>query len=303
MTLQPLNQGCYYFDLPVNIGYINHEETGILIDAGIDAGTAKKVASILEKEEMPLTHLLVTHAHADHFGGAAWLQTHYNIMTLAPPFEGAVMQNPRLEPVYLFQGTEPPRVMRTKFLEAEPVRVDGKLREGRMDIGGINVQVLVLGGHSHAQVGIEVHGHLYAADSYFGREYLNKHKIPFMVDVKAGLHSLRKILKTTLKGSLPGHGSYETSFDDTVRYNIDWHKRLLGELEEIVAKNEKMTFEEATAAFCCKEGVELNDMPSWSLYRTAAGAYLQALVDDGQLQWMIEDNFLKVHHQESQSVR
>jgi len=44
--------------------------------------------------QLPITHLFVTHAHADHYGGAEYLQSVEKIYTYAPQLETAILQNP-----------------------------------------------------------------------------------------------------------------------------------------------------------------------------------------------------------------
>ena len=56
-----------------------------------------------------LAAVIVTHAHADHFGGAGEVKKRTGAPVLAPAFEAAVVENPVLEPVYLFTGAQPLR--------------------------------------------------------------------------------------------------------------------------------------------------------------------------------------------------
>ncbi|WP_054634904.1 MBL fold metallo-hydrolase [Thalassobacillus sp. C254] len=73
MNLKKIKEGCSYFASPVNIGYVQKNETGLLIDAGIDASVSKKAVKQLKEKGLPLTDVLITHAHTDHFGGAGWI--------------------------------------------------------------------------------------------------------------------------------------------------------------------------------------------------------------------------------------
>ncbi|HEX7063769.1 MAG TPA: MBL fold metallo-hydrolase, partial [Bacillales bacterium] len=83
MDLQKISGNCYYFHGAVNIGYVRKGDKGLLIDSGIDKSTANKVLRQLREHELPVTHLFITHAHSDHFGGAAQLQKKTGVYTLA----------------------------------------------------------------------------------------------------------------------------------------------------------------------------------------------------------------------------
>lgn len=230
MDLLKISDHCYYFHSAVNIGYVHSSDQGLLIDAGIDKSTANKVIRTLKERSLPITHLFLTHAHADHFGGAAQLQKKCSVSTLAPVFEEAIMRCPKLEPMYLFQGNNPPKEMRNKFLEGDPVRVDRVCEEGDLDLGGIRLELIYLPGHSGYQLAVKVDNILYAADSYFSEGQLAKHKIPFMIDVGEGLDSLEKVKSIQCRGAVPGHGVFEEDFQQTVQANIDFHHEILDEI-------------------------------------------------------------------------
>jgi hydroxyacylglutathione hydrolase len=50
----------------------------------IDPGMAEPVLSVLEKQDLKLTHILLTHHHADHTGGAEPLKTRCHCRVIGP---------------------------------------------------------------------------------------------------------------------------------------------------------------------------------------------------------------------------
>lgn len=290
MDLIKLSEHCYYFHGVVNIGYIHFEDKGLLIDSGIDKSAANKVVRILEEKGLPVTHLFLTHAHSDHFGGAAQLQRKFPLITLAPIFEEAIMRYPKLEPMYLFQGNNPPQEMRNKFLEGEPIQIDQVCEEGELDVDGIRLELIHLPGHSDYQLAVKVDDILYAADSYFSEEQLGKHQIPFMIDVGEGFDSLEKVKKIQCRGAVPGHGVFEEDFQKTVQANIDFHHEILGELLVFLQEYpEGVSHEEIVSVMCQHRDVPANNVASWTLFRTAVTAYLKKWVDDGVARMELND--------------
>ncbi|MGP1906691.1 MBL fold metallo-hydrolase [Metabacillus sp. JX24] len=288
MKFMQLSETCYYFESPVNIGYIKSGESGMLIDAGLDRQAAKKVISHLKKNALPLTHLFITHAHADHYGGASYIQEQLTVHTFASKEEAAILRNPVLKPIYLFHGAMPLPELRNKFLEGPPIVVDEEVTEGNFRFGDRSFECIALPGHSLMQMGVLSDGILYAADSYFGAEQLKKHKIPYIIDAEDTLHSLHRLLELDAAGAVPGHGTFEESFQDTVKVNISYH---LNVLESLVKKltPSGIPFDEVIQSMCEKYDVAAEKLSSWLLYRTAITAYLTKLMKEEKAELEIRD--------------
>jgi glyoxylase-like metal-dependent hydrolase (beta-lactamase superfamily II) len=303
MKLIRINHHCYYFQGAVNIGYVCDGEVGILIDAGLDQGAMRKVLNQLDQERLPLTHLLITHAHADHYGGAAYLQNKRNIYTMAPVLEEAILRNPVLEPIYLFQGNWPTLDMRNKFLEGEAIRIDEVVSEGVWDIQGIQINSIALPGHSYYQLGYQIHDVLYAGDAFFGRETLQKHKIPYLVDADQTLQTLKCLLEWPVKRAVPGHGAYEEDAEELIRQNIAWHQRVLESMEDVI-KNapDGLSHEQLVREMCTRWEIETSRLSSWVLYRTAITGYLLKLIKDEKAVLSIQRHALWIAPYEKRTV-
>ncbi|UFU00592.1 MBL fold metallo-hydrolase [Radiobacillus kanasensis] len=294
MDMQQLHENCYCFHGPVNIGYVHQKSEGLLIDAGIDKSTMKKVIRQLEEKQLPVTHLFITHAHADHYGGAAYLQEKYEVFTIAPELEEAILRNPILEPIYLFSGNDPLPELRNKFLEGLPIRIDKVIREGNYTIGNFTFQTYLLPGHSYGQLAILINEILYAGDSYFSEEQLHKHKIPFLTDAFQLLESLQKLKKLDCIGAIPGHGIYEKDFHHTVQLNMDYHEGLLVWLENQIANEANgMSHEQIVSEMCSEYEIQAKQLSQWLLFRTAVTGYITALIRQGKITHEIQNNIWK----------
>ncbi|GGC74934.1 MBL fold metallo-hydrolase [Thalassobacillus devorans] len=291
MEMNQINAHCYYFHSAVNIGYVHNGEEGMIIDAGIDKSAIKKVIKGLKEHALPVTHLFITHAHADHYGGAQYLQENFDVLTIAPKFESAILENPSLEPLYLFGGNDPLDELKNKFLEGPPVRIDDQVGEGSFTFGTFDLETYLLPGHSYHQLAVKVFDVLYAADSYFEAAQLEKHKIPYITDAALTIESLERLKEIPCDGAVPGHGKYETDFKTTVQKNIDYHVVLLTWLENYIDEHPNgVSHENIIAAMCDSFGVENNQLGQWLLYRTAVTAYLIGAVKEETISYAIEGN-------------
>ncbi|WP_411955195.1 MBL fold metallo-hydrolase [Alkalibacillus sp. S2W] len=290
MKMNQINEHCYYFHSSVNVGYVHEGDQGLLIDAGIDASAIRKVVRQLDEQGLPVTHLFITHAHADHFGGASYLYKHYGVKIIAPPLEASIMKHSILEPIYLFQGTTPPNEIRNKFLEGPPIDVDLIVDEGRHTIDGFELDCILTPGHSYHQLAIATHDVLFAADSYFGEKELHKHKIPFLTCAHDTVHSLEKLKKTNYSGAIPGHGKFEEDYHDTLEANIAYHRSVLNALYEMVRISPHgLSLEDVVSYMCARFNVNAEQLSQYLLFRTAVGGYVKALIDEGDFHCEIEN--------------
>ena len=99
------------FSLPgsQNIGVMPTERDGaaLIIDTGLSEDTARRLLRALDLARLRPAAILNTHAHADHFGGNAWLVRRAGVPVYAPVYEEAFMRYPRLEAVGLSRGPRP----------------------------------------------------------------------------------------------------------------------------------------------------------------------------------------------------
>ncbi|GEN45622.1 MBL fold metallo-hydrolase [Alkalibacillus haloalkaliphilus] len=290
MKMNRLNNNCYYFSSSVNVGYVHEGNNGLIIDAAIDQSAIRKVVRQLEEAELPITHLFITHAHADHYGGAAYLKKHYDVKVMAPKLEAAIVENPIIEPIYMFQGNTPVEELRNKFLEGPPVEVDLIVDEGEQNIDGFNIEFIATPGHSYHQFALATKGILYAADSYFGKKELNKHKIPYITCAKDTIESLEKIKDKVYDGAVPGHGPYEEDFKSTIQYNIEYHQNILSSVKEMLDRSAHgLSHEDIVSFMCARHDVKADQLSMFMLFRTAVSAYVRALVEDNKAKFEIEN--------------
>ncbi|WP_456275013.1 MBL fold metallo-hydrolase [Bacillus sp. AK031] len=289
--MKKINEHCHYFSSAVNIGYLLKDGKGLLIDTGLDDSSIKKVFRQLENEDLPLDYCFITHAHTDHFGGAAWLKKQKGIKFLAPDLEKEIIEHPLLEPVYLWNGAFPLKELRNKFLEGKPVAIDEYVSPGKAEIGPFELEFISLPGHALGQTGVLYNDVLFAADAYFGRDALQKHIIPFIADAETTLQTLESLKGMGLAGAIPGHGEFEQNLTETITANINVHRDLL---EYLVAtlhtSEEKYSFEDLFEKFLNDHGVQAGTIGQYLLYRTSFTAYLTKLSNDNAIKIYMENN-------------
>jgi glyoxylase-like metal-dependent hydrolase (beta-lactamase superfamily II) len=208
VELVQLTETAYQLRGGSNAGLIVQGGRAVLVDTGLDRDTAKKILRHIENLKITLAGVVITHAHADHCGGAATIRARTGAPVYAPAMEEDVVANPIWEPLYLYSGALPPAELRHKFTLSEPCRVDGVLAIGDQELGGVQVTVIPAPGHAPNQMMVTGGGACFVADACFAPEILHKHGIPFYVDIDQSLASLDTLaaLDGAYAAFVAGHG-------------------------------------------------------------------------------------------------
>ena len=197
-----------------NMGLVVRDGKGLLIDAGLDKDAARRALRAADELGVALEAVFITHAHADHFGGAYFLQRRVEAELYAPALEAAMMENPIIEPLYLFGGAAPIGELCHKFTLAKPCRVDHVVEPGLLEVGPFQIEVVSLGGHAPNQIGVAVEEVFFCGDAVFPTEALEKHKVPFCFDLDEGLATLERLPDLPYTHFAPGHGPAYVSGDE-----------------------------------------------------------------------------------------
>ncbi|HVG45794.1 MAG TPA: MBL fold metallo-hydrolase [Longimicrobium sp.] len=284
-----LGGGAHVLRGAVNSGLVETENGLLAIDTGLDRGAANRLLRAAEALGRPIVAILNTHAHADHHGGNAQLVRRLGVPVHAPAVEEAVIREPRYEPVYLFGGAAPVSSLVNRFLQAEPSPVDHVFRVGEtVVVDGRPLEVVDLAGHSLAQVGIRAGDVLFAADGFFGREPLEKHGVPYLVDASRWMETLRALGRVDAAWMVPGHGEPLDDPRETLALNLAVLERAAAWLLDRLALGPAST-DELLPAFASAMEMRIADPTSYVLNRATLLGFLSSFERDGQAEVVIED--------------
>lgn len=297
MQLTQLNEQTWVIQGGANIGVLAHEGRCLIIDSGMDKDAGRDILNQVKKLGLTPTALLVTHAHADHFGGAHYLVRQTGLKVYATRVEASVMAGPILEPLYLFSGAQPPRELQHKFLLGKPCLVDTILSGNETSIDTLPVQVLSLPGHSTEQVGVAFGETLFVGDAFLTPEILDKHRIPFYTDVQVGLTTLATLKErtSTFTYMVAGHGEIYTAAEQSnsaIDYTAQRLESILDNVRNALANGSPRTQAAVFSEVAYAQEVTIQAMSQYVLCQTTVQSALSTLYTWGEIAPVFQDNML-----------
>ena len=283
-----LSEHVYYLPGAVNCAVVVNGGEAVLVDTGGDKDYGRALRKVCDALNVSPVAVLNTHSHADHYGGNDYLLRQFEMPVYAPAFEAGILQNPYLEPVYLFNGAKPLPELMSKWLLAKPSRVDVILEPGTLELVGLPFEILDTSGHAHRHVSVKVGDVLIAADAVFGAAVLDKYPLPFGQDIGGQIKSAQ-LTEAGARVLLPGHGEPTEEIEDLVAHNLEAFERAADAVEAACLG---VSTEEILKEVCKTLDVEMLDLPRFYLNRCVVTAYLSYLRDEGRVEVALRENSL-----------
>lgn len=288
--LQELGTDLYFLPGGVNVAIaVGSDREAVLIDTGQDKEHGRRIRKACEALGVRPVAVINTHAHADHFGGNAYLLRQFDLAVHAPPFESELMASPYLEPVYLYHGAKPLPELTGKWLMAPPSPTHHRLEPGALELAGREFELLDTSGHAHRQLSVRVGDVLLAADALLGQALLERYPLPFGQDLGRQLSSARCLRELDVRLVLPGHGEPTADLAGLADANVAALEQAQAAVE---AACTGVGTEEVLAATCRTLGIELTDLPRYHLNLCTVAAHLAHLREQGRVGCALEDGRL-----------
>ena len=283
-----LGEGVYYLPGAVNMALaVGPEQEAVIIDTGGDKDAGRRVKKACEALSVTPVAILNTHAHADHYGGNDFLVRNFNLPVCAPPLEAGIIENPYLEPIYLFHGAKPPRELMSKWLLAKPVQVTQLLEPGKLELAGLTLEIHDTSGHAHTHYAVKIGDVLIAADAVFGESVLDKYPLPFGQDVGAQQKSAARVAELGARVALPGHGDPTQDIEALVEANLAAFARAADTIQKVCTG---LSTEGVLKAAADALGLTISDLPRYYLNLCVVSAYLSFLRETGRVELKLEHN-------------
>ncbi|MFH2020927.1 MAG: MBL fold metallo-hydrolase [archaeon] len=284
--LKQIKGSSYYFDARVCIGIYIKDGKAILVDTGMDDDYARKVCNSLQEKEIQITKIITTHAHGDHYGGNSLIKSRTGCRIYAPRMESVIMENPILEPIYLY-GADPIDELKDKFFMGKPSIPDEILGKEVDDL-----KIIEVPGHSMNTIAVlSPDSVLFANDSFFSEEVLSKYKVPYLFDVQKSIESLNLLFETKHEFYLVAHGGLLSKEQAKVAIskNIELINQVADEILDFLKEKNSI---EGVLTYLAKKHDMYMAVGQYFLNLSIVKAYLSYLKKQNKISCFIEDKQL-----------
>ncbi len=279
-----VSDSCHYFSCPSKIGLYTDGNNAYLIDSGNNSDAAKKALKTLDSMGLVLRAVLVTHSHADHIGGCAFLEEKTGCRIYSKGIEGAFTRFPILEPSVMYGGF-PPEELRHRFLLATP----SNAQEFSLPSG---VETLELPGHSFDMIGYKMpDGTVFLGDALSSPATLEKYPLAVMWDISAQLETLERLKALDGNTFVLSHAETVSDLSELIEINASSIHR---NCELILSlSREGISFENLLASIFTKLSMEMSFEQN-ALCSFTLRSYLTYLKNTKRLDLTISDNRINI---------
>jgi len=288
MELARLTERVLWVRGPANVGVILLENSNVaLIDSGCDRQFAGKLLEMLSDYRFKVSHILNTHAHADHIGGNSLFQEKCGCKIIASTLEAPTIRQPLIQCAVLFAGA-PIGDLMNRFIMANPSQVE-VITTNELQLDDLRIEILDLPGHSVNQKGFLVDGVAFLADTLFPDNFFNKQRLPFNYDPNSHMQTLEKLRKIEARCYIGGHFQPQNSINTLIASNLSHLNESLDFMRGLLKA--PMPQDRVVKSFLDHYGLKKTNW-EYYLYRAMVNGYLSSLHKHGEIKYRVLDNLL-----------
>ncbi|MGH4038237.1 MAG: MBL fold metallo-hydrolase [Sphaerochaeta sp.] len=276
----------YFIDTNRVVLYKTGEKSVVLLDSGKNKKAAIKILDVINSYDWTLEAIYLSHSHADHMGGAAYLKDQTGCKVYCPAVEIDLTISTFLEPSFIFGGN-PPHELCLPFLRAEPCKTELMTE----DVLPKGISMIALPGHTYNMYGFKTDDNVYfLADAYVGSEILSNHPISYLYEVGKYLDTLEMLEKLNGAYYIAAHAVPSNDIHPVIKLNRDNVLEIMDAINKIL-KEEPCSFDKLLAKLFTHFNLLMNFIQHY-LVGCTIKSYLNYMREEKKIDTKVVDNQL-----------
>ena len=283
--LVQVGENTYYIDCPAKMGIYVDGGEAVMIDSGSSKDAAKKAKRILDEKGWKLKAIAITHYHADHTGGARYLQEQFGCKAYADGVSVAVGRFPYLEP-YMLYGGRPFKGIEGKALMAPEYDV---LPVSDPSFPSC-LEPIPVPGHCAGMVAYRTPDDaVFLADCITRQDIIEKYGFIAMDDPGLAIETLMAVADMKARMFIPAHAPATDDIRPLALYNIETIGRNVEAVKDLC--REPAGFDELLARLFRRYGMTMT-LEQNVIVGSTLRSYLSWLIEQGSVETVISDDVL-----------
>ena len=278
-------ENTYYIDCPAKMGiYIDGGEA-VIIDSGSSKDAAKKAKKILDEHGWNLKAIMITHYHADHTGGARYLQEQFGCPAFADGVSVCIGRFPYLEP-YMLYGGRPFKAIEGKTLMAPEYDVLPLTDPSCPKC----LEAIPVPGHCAGMVAYRTpDGTVFLADCITRREIIEKYGFIAMDDPGLAMDTLMAVADMEADMFVPAHAPATEDIRPLALYNMESIGKNIEAVKDLC--REPAPFDTLLSRLFERYGMTMT-VEQYAIVGSTLRSYLSWLLEQGRVETVIDGSTL-----------
>lgn len=290
MQIRNIHGNSSYIKGGTNTGLYRFRDNSVLIiDPGLSSARGTRLAKLLRENGLFATHCITTHEHLDHYEAYTCIKENFPKCRFFCAKESRkFLENPELFYTYVYGAKPNSILLGNTSAKVFDFHIDSTLIDQEIVFNDERFVIYDLAGHSHGHSCVLTPDKvLYAGDSLFDYQIMEKFEFPFIFDVDKFLESMDILPGIDFEHCLISH-SRKVYNKDSIIELADINKKntfkYLDQIREILLS--PATREDLLMQLINRNSLSL-DYKEYHYYYSTVGSMLTYLIDKNEVKFEI----------------
>lgn len=291
MQLRNIKGNSFYIKGGTNTGlYKLNDDSALIIDPGLSSARGGRLSKLLIENGLGASHCITTHEHLDHYEAYTSLKENFpGCRFYCAKQSRKFLENPELFYTYIY-GAKPNGILiGNTSANVFDFHIDSTLIDQEIIFNEECFIIYDLAGHSHGHSCVLTPDKvLYAGDSLFDYQIMEKFEFPFIFDVEQFLNSLDILSKIDFEFCLISHSKKVYNKESTLNLADINKQNTFKYLEQIHGILRTPTTREDLLMLLINQNSLRLDYKEYHYYYSTLGSMLTYLMDKGEVKFEIK---------------